>query len=764
MRVSIFCASIRYLLSHRISFIREISNRSHHVTVYSDSFDPTLSSLNVRQIKFSYQRNKINKVGPIKNLLGVLTKYPADIIYIIGMEAIIIALGACYLKRFMFWLPKRETLFFFAVSGLGNIFEGRGIINAIIKRFALLIIYLNRDQSSHIWFCQHRTDEQFVRSVCGEQIKTRIVGGVGIEIPETMPISVSLNPAGFTVLMAGRLIETKGVGEFIQIAREVHRVMPNVRFLWAGTREAQSRFAICEKDLDSLNFDNSVEFIGHVDISLLLPNIDLVVFTSHGEGVSKFLCECFASGKAVVAFDTRGLRDVIEDQVSGVLVDAFDISEMVRKITFLLRDKAYAAKLGSNAFSIAKTFMDQDKQNDLLIRLIQDIRSEQSSLRGKKLIFFVTEDWYFLNHRFDLAIKLIEYGMEVHLVSNIQKNNFAKLVEVGIVPHSIFLDRHSTDFGSIIRSLTLYLKKIHEIKPDIVCSIAFKPIFINLLGSLLFNRFRAINVVAGLGILYLYPNSAHFASMRGDVVGGRIMLPVLKALASWRYCGEWVFQNYNDEVFVREKLGIDVSACHEVPGMGSKEFVTRPRISGENLKIVTPARLIWEKGFDVVFKVALACHILGVAAHFYICGRIEMAGPRSVPEEWLKSISKLENISFIGCLDSVWNYESGFDICLLPTRYGEGYPKVLMEAAANGVVCITTTLRFNQKHDLFKAVEPEDVISIVNIVQDYDVNRSTLASDKINTLRGARAYYDTDAVLGKIVDVIAGFSAHERQY
>ncbi len=99
-----------------------------------------------------------------------------------------------------------------------------------------------------------------------------------------------------------------------------------------------------------LGLGGQVTFLGHhVDVPGLLRSQALFVLSTHFEGMPLALVEAMAAGCACVASDVIGVRGVIEDGVTGLLVAEGEPAALAEAIARLLRDPALAARLGAAA-------------------------------------------------------------------------------------------------------------------------------------------------------------------------------------------------------------------------------------------------------------------------------------------------------------------------------------------------------------------------------------------------------------------------------
>ena len=92
----------------------------------------------------------------------------------------------------------------------------------------------------------------------------------------------------------------------------------------------------------------SVHFLGHhEEISSILRALDVGALSSDSEGTPIFVMECMAYGVPVVSTDVGGLRDLVEPDVTGVLVPPQDPPRLAAAIAELLQDSNQANRLAA---------------------------------------------------------------------------------------------------------------------------------------------------------------------------------------------------------------------------------------------------------------------------------------------------------------------------------------------------------------------------------------------------------------------------------
>jgi len=139
-----------------------------------------------------------------------------------------------------------------------------------------------------------------------------------------------LSPSAWVVTMAARLVDYKGIGLFLEIAKRCRDM--NVVFVLAGHGE---REAWVREQVDRLGLADHVRVVGHVrDVPSLLAASDICVLCSVAEGQPYILLEAMRGGCAIVATDGPGIADMLEDGKTALLTrrDAGELALAIRRL------------------------------------------------------------------------------------------------------------------------------------------------------------------------------------------------------------------------------------------------------------------------------------------------------------------------------------------------------------------------------------------------------------------------------------------------
>ncbi len=163
------------------------------------------------------------------------------------------------------------------------------------------------------------------------------------------------------VLMVSRLVREKGCADFLALARSL---AAQADFVHVGPVEHDQRDALDEAEISAAS--GCVSFVGSVDdIRPYLAAADVVVLPSYREGIPRVAMEASMAGKPVVAYDIRGVREVV-DPAWGLLVPRGDVRGLTTVVEELLRDPERRATLGKACRERVTELFSED---DVITRL-----------------------------------------------------------------------------------------------------------------------------------------------------------------------------------------------------------------------------------------------------------------------------------------------------------------------------------------------------------------------------------------------------------
>ncbi len=234
----------------------------------------------------------------------------------------------------------------YAISGLGHVFLADSLYGKF--RRALVSVWYRfvlGAQNIRVIF-QNPDDQLALQSVSKLRAPQMVMipgSGVDLALYQSTPM-----PSGVpVVLMAARLLTTKGVLEFVQAAELLKAAAVKARFCLVGDIDPANPASISAKMLGDWKRSGVVEVLGHrTDIPAMMAQSHVVVLPSYREGLPKVLIEAAACGRAVVTTDVPGCRDAILPGVTGLLVPPKDAQALAQAIERLVEDPKTCAEMG----------------------------------------------------------------------------------------------------------------------------------------------------------------------------------------------------------------------------------------------------------------------------------------------------------------------------------------------------------------------------------------------------------------------------------
>jgi glycosyltransferase involved in cell wall biosynthesis len=296
-----------------------------------------------------------------------------------------------------------------------------------------------------------------------------------------------------------------------------------------------------------------------------------------------------------------------------------------------------------------------------------------------RLLYVVTEDWYFLSHRLPMARAARAAGFEVHVATRVV-DGAAAIEAEGFVLHPVpFARGRISPLGTLatIRAL----RRVHRlVAPAITHHVALQA---TVLGSLaaLGRSAGYVNALTGLGYTFTSGNAK--AALLRPVMGALLRLLLNRP-------GQTVLvQNPDDRDGVLS-LGIAAERIALIPGSGVDVDALQPHPEPQGPPTVAfVGRLLDDKGVRTLVRAHRLLRQRGSNVELLLAGTPDPANPASVSDQDAAGWGREPGITWLGHVDDIPALWARAHIAVLPSRR-EGLPKSLLEAAACGRPLIAT--------------------------------------------------------------------------
>lgn len=305
--------------------------------------------------------NPIRELATVVRLRAILRRINPDIVHNIALKPVVLGSLAARLAG------VRNVVN--APVGMGYVFTSHEskarILRPLVKR--LIRNVLSRPNSKVII----ENSDDYNNLISGRFAKKdsiSLVKGAGVDTAKFSYTVESVEPV--KVIMVARLLRDKGIQEFIDAAEIVKQSNSSVKFLLVGDVDDGNPTSLNSKQLVELKNSQNVEWLGaRFDIAELLAASHIACLPSYREGLPKSLIEAASVGRAIVATDVPGCREVVTHLINGLLVPPRDSEALAAALLVLINDHELRSKMGRENRSKA----EHEFANEIIIRQTQNV-------------------------------------------------------------------------------------------------------------------------------------------------------------------------------------------------------------------------------------------------------------------------------------------------------------------------------------------------------------------------------------------------------
>jgi glycosyltransferase involved in cell wall biosynthesis len=296
------------------------------------------------------------------------------------------------------------------------------------------------------------------------------------------------------------------------------------------------------------------------------------------------------------------------------------------------------------------------------------------------LLFLVTEDWYFVSHRLDLARAAVRAGYRVLVATRVDAAADA-IRKAGCEVIALPWRRRGAP-GRDVRTLVNLVRLYRRERPDIVHHVALKPILFGSIAARIAGVRNVVNAVAGLG----YAFTGETGRRRSVSRALRAVLRVaMRSRTSWA-----IMQNDDDARVLVEARVLRPEQIVMIRGSGVDLEAFPLTVPAPGTPVVMlVSRLLWDKGIGEFVEAARILREQNVLARFVVVGDADPDNPSAVGSEQLSKWSSEGIVEWWGRRSNIAEALAASHVVCLPS-YREGLPKVLLEAAASGRPIVST--------------------------------------------------------------------------
>jgi glycosyltransferase involved in cell wall biosynthesis len=235
-----------------------------------------------------------------------------------------------------------------AFIGLGYSFTSDSGKARAVRTLVGVLLRLLINRKNCIALVQNSDDKAALMLLGIAKTRIALIPGSGVDTKRFTPIPEPGGPPTFGFV--GRLLNDKGIRTLLAAHRLLRARMPEARLLIAGTPDPANPASVTEAEAKFWNEQPGVAWLGHVDdIASLWAQAHVAILPSRREGLPLSLMEAAACGRAMIASDVPGCREVVIHEETGLLFPVDDAPALAEAMARLAADPQLRARCATAA-------------------------------------------------------------------------------------------------------------------------------------------------------------------------------------------------------------------------------------------------------------------------------------------------------------------------------------------------------------------------------------------------------------------------------
>ena len=369
----------------------------------------------------------------------------------------------------------------------------------------------------------------------------------------------------------------------------------------------------------------------------------------------------------------------------------------------------------------------------------------------KKIVFIVSEDWYFYSHRLGLAKACLQKGWEVVVITRVGTHeNVISDEGIKVIPSIIKRGKVSlfilwNDFKTVLEFFWLIKKE----RPTILHLVGLKPMVFGGIAAFFLRPPLTVNALSGMGYV--------FTSAKWSISILRFFLKFILKFVSNRSAALMIVQNKDDKEDLLKNKIVQKKKCFIVRGSGV-DLEKFPALDSpeEPVTVAFVGRILKDKGVNELAMAARELALRRVKVKIIIVGKPDPGNPSSLDEEMLIKWTNDGLLHWIGFQNNVWEVWRTAHIAVLPS-YREGLPLSLLEASAVGRPLIAADVQGSREivqhgRNGF-LVPPRDWVNLANAIEELVISRETRVRMGIEARKIVEQDFSLEIVNKKIISL-----------
>ncbi len=315
-----------------------------------------IAALGVQIRHYRLDRKGLNPVNDIVTWMELRRFFRDEAIDVLFASTIKPVIYGCLAARAM-GVPHVYA----TITGLGYAFEADNLLKKMVQRLSIALYRAALNGVEGV-FMQNLADAALFREqgILRKEARVLFANGTGVDTQQFAPSSPPDTKDGLTFLLVGRLLEAKGVREYVKAAGIVKARYPSCAFQILGPREIGPG-SIGDKEVAAWRRDGVADYLGETsDVKPYIRACHVLVLPSWREGLPTSVMEAMSMGRACIVTDVPGCQDVVSNEVNGLVVPVRDPVALAAAMERFITTPELVSSMGTAGRKLAEEKYDAD--------------------------------------------------------------------------------------------------------------------------------------------------------------------------------------------------------------------------------------------------------------------------------------------------------------------------------------------------------------------------------------------------------------------
>ena len=256
--------------------------------------------------------------------------------------------------------------------GIKYIVNNAGLVkSSSVLSFILDILYRVAFRGAACMMYQNTEERDYINKLLKNKVKYRDIPGSGVDLDEFSYESYPKEEVEIVFNYVGRIVELKGIKEFLDCAESIKFRYPKTRFVIYGEYDDESY----KQRVLKLEQDGIIEHPGTLlDMKPAIKRASAVIHASHYEGMTNVVLEHSSMGRPCIGSDIPGVREGIDDGRTGFLFEPYNVQNLISAVEqFLSMTNAEREEMGKEARKKMEAEFDRNTVTEIYLEEINAI-------------------------------------------------------------------------------------------------------------------------------------------------------------------------------------------------------------------------------------------------------------------------------------------------------------------------------------------------------------------------------------------------------